>query len=678
MDDNDQIHEGFSQDECIEWVENRNVDLRQLARSPHMPATPALLGTQTASSAKPPRRSNSEQDETPPAHLVKNLDKNYSPKQEIAHLMEPAAQEEAHEAPTQPQANVAKTSDTLGMRHGRRRRDASSVTNKQPKKLKRTNTDPTALKGRRRPRSSGSTTSASGGQQQQQQQQVATNSFSDGVDFEDLLKELDQPRIPLHPTKVNMPGKGESKKTAPTSKPPAKMNAPPTFSGTSAAAPVAAALPTTANRPSSSYPTNPNIPQNGAVISNYNNAPKPTPTIVLPSAPKQVYNPYPPPKTAVPAPPVKPQPASVTLNSNVQNRQGSHSSGSLSAAHENKTPATKLSKAPSTSPFILDDLQLSEEDWAQMDALMTQAESRRNSDPPAKEDDSYSTKDWKAIQAIDESLARSVGHSSVAEASKQPTNDSANKDDEFDDFPIFDFEAMDRVIAERSTAASDTPADGNTVPSADTPVRNPVSPTFDPQHSFIAFSRYKVVGTEVEKNTYTKTVFLKEWRTAMLKDERKNSLHHSSSLERSNSLPTTSEMDMNSSDGRIFLRGEWYHTHVEAGDIVHLCSLSGKYRTDVGALPVLLDTSPPQGSDTDDDLVLVVHPDRLIPPTTISETVTCSRRAVLRMRLGSTGISCKLNVCVHLVVRHSLSHSNYLNLPFLFCSQGSSIRYNAT
>ena len=43
----------------------------------------------------------------------------------------------------------------------------------------------------------------------------------------------------------------------------------------------------------------------------------------------------------------------------------------------------------------------------------------------------------------------------------------------------------------------------------------------------------------------------------------------------------------------------------------------------------------------DNDLVMVVHQNILITPTLISEAVTCSRRAVLKSRMGSNGFTCK-------------------------------------
>jgi hypothetical protein len=323
-------------------------------------------------------------------------------------------------------------------------------------------------------------------------------------------------------------------------------------------------------------------------------------------------------------------------------------------------PAEKSTDLLSASPLIGDELQLSEEDWAKMDALTSKAE-RHVSNLFKAKNETYSTTDWNTIQALDEALVRARGHPSVSEI--VTTADPIRKEDEFDDFLMFDFDDLDKQIAQRSSAVAsnpgttfDLPGNVRTAPPADVAVRNPMVPTFDPQNSFIAFSRYKVIRTEVDNNTYTTTLFVKEWSAAMLEEKEQQSIHRPSTLERFSSLPR-SDADEQRADGCIFLRGEWYHTHAEADDLVHLCSLSGKYRTDLGALPVVLHTNPPHGSNIDDDLVLVVHPDRLIPPTAISETVSCSRRAILQLRLGSTGFSCKL-----LFVR---SHTEYVDKSLL-------------
>ena len=125
-------------------------------------------------------------------------------------------------------------------------------------------------------------------------------------------------------------------------------------------------------------------------------------------------------------------------------------------------------------------------------------------------------------------------------------------------------------------------------------------------------------------------------------------------MERLKKICSTSDTSTNdvAIDGCIHLRGEWYHTNAKSGDVIHLGSISGTYLTDVTALPVILHSNPPVGSDVDDDLVLVIHPDELITPTLVSEAVKCPRLAVLQSRLGSTGLSAKS--AVFGTLRHDL------------------------
>jgi hypothetical protein len=91
----------------------------------------------------------------------------------------------------------------------------------------------------------------------------------------------------------------------------------------------------------------------------------------------------------------------------------------------------------------------------------------------------------------------------------------------------------------------------------------------------------------------------------------------------------------------MHLRGEWQPTDCHPGNVLHLCSLSGKYLTDPSALPLTLHSHPPAGSDPADDLVLAIHPDELISPTLVSEAVKYPRLAVLQSCLRSTGLLAK-------------------------------------
>jgi hypothetical protein len=221
------------------------------------------------------------------------------------------------------------------------------------------------------------------------------------------------------------------------------------------------------------------------------------------------------------------------------------------------------------------------------------------------------------------------------------------EDDEFGDFPDFDFDLMDQAIAQRDTEKV------MQAPSAlqNEIVRNPKIVAIETTGlAFIKFSRYKILNVAEDNQKWTKNLVVAAWTESMLRDEEEEKKIHRNckveDLSASETPPVTIE---NSSprrninypeSGSLQLRGEWYHTKVSPGDVIHLCSLTGRYRTDAAALPIVLHSMPPQGSDVD-DLVLIIHPDMLMTPTTVSETVSCSRRAVLKSRIGSTGLTSK-------------------------------------
>jgi hypothetical protein len=214
-------------------------------------------------------------------------------------------------------------------------------------------------------------------------------------------------------------------------------------------------------------------------------------------------------------------------------------------------------------------------------------------------------------------------------------------EDEFGDFPDIDFDAIDQVIAKRESLSpccdGQAPLSSpltTAPPSPSMIVKNPKTESFDSEgFAFLTFSRYKVLSVEDDSSTYTKALLVAGWTTEMMEHEKQARGMHKT-LRR----PTRKRNLEYQPAGRIYLRCEWYHTRIAEGDVLHLCSPSGKYRTDEGALPIVVDSAPPAGSDAD-DLVVVMHPDLLITPTTVSETVGCSRRAVLKSRIGSTGLS---------------------------------------
>jgi hypothetical protein len=228
-----------------------------------------------------------------------------------------------------------------------------------------------------------------------------------------------------------------------------------------------------------------------------------------------------------------------------------------------------------------------------------------------------------------------------------PEKQSIAEDDEFGDFPEFDFDAIDQVIAQHTQPEGpnmQAPATRQPLPVI---VKNPKIASQDSELAFLTFSRYKVLAVDNDTYTYTKTLSVASWTPAMLQEQEKDRNIHKNVTESRSSKPNSGQ----SNDGRqpnldfvkagcLHLRGEWYHTRVDPGDELHVCSLTGRYRTDAQALPLILHSAPPLGSDID-DLVLIMHPDLLMTPTNVSEAVGCSRRAVLKSRIGSTGLSSK-------------------------------------
>lgn len=225
----------------------------------------------------------------------------------------------------------------------------------------------------------------------------------------------------------------------------------------------------------------------------------------------------------------------------------------------------------------------------------------------------------------------------IPNAAAQTRSTAADDDDEFPD--DIDFDALDQAIAEQNTSLTLSSSHEMAAPPANAVVRNPrrLAPAISSDgRLFLTCSRYKVIRVVEDVSTFTKTLTLASWTPDMLQDEDKASraIHHHSEQQRMHVLNRSWP-----AAGVVHLRGEWYHTRLADGDAVHIVSLTGQFRTDV--LPLILHTCPPHGSDSD-DLLLIVHPDLLLTPTAISETVSCTRRAILKNRLGSSGLTGKL------------------------------------
>ena len=180
-----------------------------------------------------------------------------------------------------------------------------------------------------------------------------------------------------------------------------------------------------------------------------------------------------------------------------------------------------------------------------------------------------------------------------------PVHDD-DDDDPFGDFPDVDFEMLDQQVA----AVAQPPSNDD------------------------GLSRYRVVQVTADMANFAKTLHVARWKDDMCSEfEDRLAIHQ----ERGAPYPKQTCWAI---DGLIYLRGQWYHTEVYEGDFVHVYSLFG--RSSTSRLPLTLDTSSDPKMD---DLVLIMHPESMLIPTTISEATSCPRRAVLKTRIGSSGSS---------------------------------------
>ncbi|KAG7346830.1 DNA helicase [Nitzschia inconspicua] len=243
--------------------------------------------------------------------------------------------------------------------------------------------------------------------------------------------------------------------------------------------------------------------------------------------------------------------------------------------------------------------------------------------------------------------------------------------DDFDDFPCdIDFNNIDALIRKKQEQEKALTGHGSLHLNESFDGTRSISneraePVSEGSLSYTRYTRYRVVRVvnDDTKNNI-KTISVASWdhtMTTALNDTKR--IHRPSNATPLETLPHhDSELNGNrqvSEDGFLTLAGEWYYTPVKVGDILHLCSLFGRYRTDKAALPIALHTSPPSCSD---DLVLVLHPDMMMTPSTISEASTCIRRAVLKSKLGSTGITSKaalVGTMVHAVFEECLSGGRF-------------------
>lgn len=247
----------------------------------------------------------------------------------------------------------------------------------------------------------------------------------------------------------------------------------------------------------------------------------------------------------------------------------------------------------------------------------------------------------------------------------------ASEEDDFGEFPDdIDFDAIDQVVEKRLVIQNGNSGDcrfGNQTtlpPLFATHINNPTiskrQEVADGELSYTQFSRFKILNVQDDPRRSTKTLAVAVWTDDMAEDyEDEKRIHHDCKVVESNhqpsALPPAATNPLRRvhyiEAGVVNLCGEWYHTPVSPGDVIHICSLTGKYRTDSQALPYTLHTYPPPGSEVD-DRILVLHPEMLMTPSIISETASCNRRAVLKAKLGSNGMSSKAALIG--IMRHSL------------------------
>jgi DNA replication ATP-dependent helicase Dna2 len=330
-----------------------------------------------------------------------------------------------------------------------------------------------------------------------------------------------------------------------------------------------------------------------------------------------------------------------------------------------------------------DDFPVEDIDFAQIDAMVATKTSygsssqnepmkRQNSsmkDDSGEDDDEFGDfpvdMDFGKIDALVESQSadplnakHSSGGSSARAVANAPSkvHNPHDSDDEFDDFPMdIDFSDIDAMVENqrRNESANKTSA-------------------FSGKVSYPRFTRYRVTRlVEDDTKSQAKTVAVLSLEESMTNMNTSEKLLGDSSSNISSSVAC-------GEDGTLRLCGEWYFTPIRTGDILHVCSLTGKFPTDKSALPITLDTFPLPGV-LENDLLLVLHPDKMMSPSIISEVSFCNRRAVLKAKLGSTGLtsmSALVGTLVHGLFEKCLT-SNRFDTEFARDIIGKALRENA-
>ena len=374
-------------------------------------------------------------------------------------------------------------------------------------------------------------------------------------------------------------------------------------------------------------------------------------------------------------------PASSATTTSNESRKGSSTTSSSSC--ESKTnddkarassvaPATtssdtnpKGSSSTDTSHEVADGIDWGNADFDDIDQMMAAVEAKAKAPPQQNENMPAASTANHSVMIPTTKTSITTAPATSTTANPPPSN-SAALVDEFGDMD-FDFDVLDEMVAQQSQSSSLQAhqqqarpplhsSDLTTKPMiaqhrspADDIVNNPQveTPLSPPGVEYPTFTRYKIAAIQegTRCSEQQKTLSLVAWNERMIQHETQFSIHHSDKLPplsaTDNPLAiSTAYLKDEAIVGDLHLRGEWYYMDIEVGSTIHLCSLSGRFRTDPDALPITLHGTPPQGS-VHDDLVMILHPDLLVTPTLVGEGTGCARRAVLKSRLGSTGLSSK-------------------------------------
>ena len=179
---------------------------------------------------------------------------------------------------------------------------------------------------------------------------------------------------------------------------------------------------------------------------------------------------------------------------------------------------------------------------------------------------------------------------------------SEDNGSDFDDFGDFDFDEIDNLVAQRRCGRKSTEENKSS------------------EVEFTSCTRYRIRSVDDDVNGFTKRLGVVLWC-----DDKENQLDDKDD-----------DFKIHNVCGFIHLHDEWYYSECDISNVIHICSLNGRYDTTPLSLPLHISTTG------NDDLVIILHPDDLVTPTAVSEAVSCPRRAILKTRYGSSGLSCKL------------------------------------